>query len=128
VLAGIAVRAYAVPHYGTTNAIELEAPGGGRIVFGADGRYSEELVAAARGADVLIAEATLPEPDPAPPGERGHMSAGEAGELAARAGVDRLVLTHISDELDHGRALAEAGAEFDGTVEVAAEGSTYEAG
>jgi ribonuclease BN (tRNA processing enzyme) len=55
------------------------------------------------------------------------MSAAEAGELAARAGAGRLVLTHISDELDPGRALAAAGAAFDGTVEIAAEGSTYEA-
>jgi ribonuclease BN (tRNA processing enzyme) len=126
-LAGIGVRPHAVPHFGPTNAIELRAPGGGRIVFGADGRYSEELVAAASGADVLIAEATLPDPDPAPLAERGHMSAAEAGELAARAGAGRLVLTHISDELDPGRALAAAGAAFDGTVEIAAEGSTYEA-
>lgn len=127
-LAGIAVRPHPVPHYGPTNAIELEAPEGGRIVFGADGRSSERLAAAAAGADVLIAEATLAEPDPAPPSERGHMSAGEAGELAARAGVGRLVLTHISDELDPGRALAAAAAAFDGTVEIAAEGSTYETG
>jgi ribonuclease BN (tRNA processing enzyme) len=128
VLAGITVRAHAVPHFGPTHAIELEAAGGGRIVFGADGRYSDRLVAAAAGADVLIAESTLPEPDPAPLAERGHMSAGEAGELAARAEVGRLVLTHISDELDSGRALAAAGAAFSGPVEVAAEGSTYEAG
>lgn len=127
-LAGIAVRAHAVPHFGPTNAIELRAPGGGRIVYGADGRYSEELVAAAQGADVLIAEATLPEPDPAPPAERGHMCAREAGELAARAGVGRLVLTHISDELDPSRALAMAAEGFDGPVEIAAEGSSYEPG
>jgi ribonuclease BN (tRNA processing enzyme) len=126
-LAGIAVRAHAVPHFGPTNAIELRAPGGGRIVYGADGRYSEELVAAASGADVLIAEATLPEPDPAPAAERGHMCAREAGELAARAGVGHLALTHISDELDPARALAMAGAEFDGPVEIAAEGSSFEA-
>jgi len=114
-----------VPHFGPTHAIELTDPGGGRIVFGADGRFSERLIAAARGAEVLIAEATLIEPDPAPAAERGHMSAREAGELAERAGVGRLVLTHTSDELDPDRTLAEAGAGFSGPVEIAAEGSAW---
>jgi len=123
--AGVAIRPRAVPHFGPTHAIELIDAGGGRIVFGADGRYSERLIAAAREADVLIAEATLIEPDPAPVAERGHMSAREAGELAGRAAVGRLVLTHISDELDAERALAEAGAGFSGPVEIAAEGSVF---
>jgi ribonuclease BN (tRNA processing enzyme) len=127
--AGIAIRPHAVPHFGPTHAIELTGPeGGGRIVFGADGRYSDRLTALAGGADVLIAEATLVEPDPAPLEERGHMSAREAGELAARAGVRRLVLTHISDELDPAHALAEARAGFAGPVEIAAEGAAYSVG
>jgi len=123
--AGIAIRPHAVPHIGPTHAVELTGPGGGRIVFGADGRYSDRLTALAGGADVLIAEATLVEPDPAPLEERGHMSAREAGELAASAGVRRLVLTHISDELDPTHALAEARAGFAGPVEIAAEGAAY---
>jgi ribonuclease BN (tRNA processing enzyme) len=125
--AGIAIRPHAVPHFGPTHAVELTGPAGGRFVFGAVGRYSERLWALAGGADVLIAEATLVEPDPAPLEERGHMSAREAGELAARAGVRRLVLTHISDELDAAHALAEARAGFSGPVEIAAEGAAYTA-
>ncbi len=72
-----------------------------------------------------MAEATLPEPDPAPLDDRGHMSAGEAGELAALAGVGRLVLTHISDQLDLDRARESAAARFDGPVEVAATGARW---
>ncbi len=121
----IELRTHPVPHVGPTHAIELIAPGGGRIVFGADGPYSEQLIAAARGADLLIAEATLA--DPEPPGSQGvHMSAEETGRLARAAGVDRLVLTHISDELDLERSRAIAAREFGGAVEVAAEGSAYE--
>ena len=48
-VAGIGIRAHPVPHIGPTHAIELTEPAGGRIVFGADGRYSEELIAAALG-------------------------------------------------------------------------------
>jgi ribonuclease BN (tRNA processing enzyme) len=123
---GVEVRAHSVPHFGPTNAIELQAQGGGRIVFGADGRFSDELIAAASGAEVLIAEATLAEADTAPVEERGHMCALETGRLAQRAGVGRLVLTHISADLDLDFALQQARSSFDGPVEIAAEGSEYE--
>ncbi len=119
----IEVRTHPVPHLGPTHAIELIAPGRGRIVFGADGPASDELGAAASGADLLIAEATLPDPVP---GQRVHMSAEEAGRLARAAAVGRLVLTHISDELDLERAREIAAREFGGAVEVAAEGSSWE--
>lgn len=124
--AGIEIRPHAVPHFGPTYALELTAPRGERIVFGADGRRSEELVAAAAGAELLIAEATLPDPDPQPLERRGHMSAGEAGEVAQAAGVGRLVLTHISDELDGERALGQARTAFGGSVELAREGAAYD--
>lgn len=122
----VRLRTHPVKHFGPTHAIELIAPSGRRIVFGADGRVSDELVEAARGAEVLIAEATLAEPDPAPPGEQGHMSAGEAGAVARRAGVGRLVLTHISDELDLQGSRDRAAEAFGGPAEVAAEGAVYD--
>ncbi len=124
-IGAVTVRTHPVRHFGPTHAIELISPAGGRIVFGADGRASEELVGAARGAAVLIAEATLPEPDTGPLEDRGHMSAEEAGEVAREAGVGRLVLTHVSDELDLDRAQARAAASFGGPVEVAAEGAVF---
>jgi ribonuclease BN (tRNA processing enzyme) len=125
-LGPIRVGLHSVPHFTATHAVELTAPSGRRLVYGADCRFSEELIEAARGAELLIAEATLREPDPAPPHKRGHMSAEEAGELAARAGVGRLVLTHISDEADLERAQEAAAARFDGPVELAAAGRTWE--
>ena len=70
----------------------------------------------------MLAEATIPDIDP---GQLIHMSAEETGRLAREAGVGRLVLTHISDELDLDRARMTAAAEF-GAVEVAREGATYE--
>jgi ribonuclease BN (tRNA processing enzyme) len=119
----LAVTPHVVRHSGPTHALALAAPSGGRIVFGADGRYSEELVAAAEGADVLLAEATLPDPDST---QDVHMSAEETGRLAEAAGVGRLVLTHISDELDTERSLERAAAGFSGPVEIAVEGASYE--
>lgn len=117
-----------VPHFALTHAVRLESPSGGHLVYGADCRAGPELERVAAGADVLLAEATLPDPEPddVPLSRRGHMSAGEAGAVASAAGVGRLVLTHISDQLDPERALAAARACFDGPVEVAAPGSSWE--
>ena len=123
---GIDFRMHPVPHYGPTHAVEITSPRGGRIVYGADGRYSDELIAAATDADALLAEATLAAPDPAPLHQRGHMSASEAGALAREAQVGRLVLTHISDELDLERARITAAGAFGGPVEVAREGLAVE--
>ncbi len=109
-----------VPHYIQTWAIEVSVPGKGRITYGADCRPNGALVEFARETDVLIAEATLPRPERS--GDRGHMTAHEAGEHAAAAMAGRLVLTHISDELDPARALSEAAQAFDGPAEVAFEG------
>jgi ribonuclease BN (tRNA processing enzyme) len=57
---------------------------------------------------------------------RGHLTPGEAGEHGARAKAGRLVLTHISDELDLLWARREAEQTFGGPVEIAHEGAVYE--
>lgn len=110
-----------VPHYIDAWAISVSGDTGGRFVFGADCSPNEELVEFAEGADVLMAEATLlvPEPDP---DDRGHLTPFEAGEHARDAGVERLVLTHISDEVDPKWAASEAAGAFSGPVDVAFEG------
>ena len=77
----------------------------------------------ADGADLLIIEATLPRPERE--GPRGHLTPAEAGEHGARARVGRLVITHISDELDELWARAEAEQAFGGPVLVAREGAVY---
>ena len=108
-----------VPHYIETWAISVVGSGGERLVYGADCAPNEGLIEFARGADLLIAEATLAEPEP-DPDDRGHMTPREAAEHARAAEVGRLVLTHIPDQIDPGWAIAEASAVFDGPVEVAA--------
>ncbi len=112
-----------VPHYVPTWAIRFTGADGNRFVFGADHRPNDEVVEFAKDADLLIMEATLPRPER--DGDRGHMTPEETGEHAARAGASRLVLTHISDELDQLWAKTEAERTFGGPVAVAAEGSVY---
>jgi ribonuclease BN (tRNA processing enzyme) len=112
-----------VPHYIPTWAIKFIDDAGANFVFGADHRPNDEIVEFATDADLLIMEATLPRPER--DGDRGHMTPEEAGEHANRAGAKRLVLTHISDELDQLWAKTEAEESFGGPVAVAAEGSVY---
>jgi len=121
----LTIRFRVVPHYVPTHAVEITSAigAGGRFTFGADSAPNDALCEFARDTDLLMVEATLPEPEPFEP--RGHMTAAEAGEHARRARARRLVITHISDELDLDRARAEAERAYGGPVEVAREGATY---
>ena len=114
-----------VPHFTTTYAIDFTSTeGSGRFTYGADCRPGDELVEIARDTDLLLVEATLPRPERT--GVRGHMTPAEAGDHARRAGAGRVVLTHISDELDPDWARKEGSDAFGGPVDLAREGAVYE--
>lgn len=120
------LRFGAVPHYVPTWAIEIRpADGDGpRLVYSADCSPNDELVEFARDCDLLLIEATLPRPERS--GLRGHLTCAEAGDHGRRARARRLVLTHVSDELDLGDAQVGACETFGAPVEVAHEGAVYE--
>jgi ribonuclease BN (tRNA processing enzyme) len=126
-LADARLRFQAVPHYIPSNAIELRDAGTGkRLVLSGDCGPNEELVAFAQGADLLLIESTRVGGEKDPEGEPGHLTAPQAGAIARRAGVARVVLTHFSDQLDRDELRRLAEAAFDGPVELAAEGAMYE--
>ncbi len=119
------LRFGAVPHYVPTFAIEITPVAGGpRFTFGADCSPNDALVAFARDTDLLFIEATLPRPERG--GMRGHLTSEEAGDHGRRAGARRLVLTHISDELDVDDAREAAAQAFGAPVEVATAGAVFE--
>ncbi|HWH14091.1 MAG TPA: MBL fold metallo-hydrolase [Miltoncostaeaceae bacterium] len=102
---GMTLRYARVPHLDPTFALRVEH-GGAALCFSADCRPNEALVDLARGAAVLICECSFgdgPVPDGVP-----HMSAADAGGIARRAGVGRLLLTHCYPEFDRDAALAAA--------------------
>ena len=114
-----------VPHFVETFAMLIESSnGGGRLAYGADSSPDEGLVEFVKGCQLLIIEATLPRPERT--GMRGHLTPEEAGVHAKAADAHRVLLTHISDELDHEWARDQAEKAFGGTVEVAEEGAVYE--
>ena len=69
---------------------------GRKIVYSGDTRPCMNLVRLAENADLLIHDATLDDELAEKAYEDGHSTPSQAAEIARKAGVDRLVLTHIS--------------------------------
>ncbi|MEW6221864.1 MAG: ribonuclease Z [Candidatus Hadarchaeota archaeon] len=69
---------------------------GRKIVYSGDTRPSEIIVEFAKGADVLIHEATLADDLAEKAAENSHSTPSGAAEIARRAGVKQLVLLHVS--------------------------------
>jgi ribonuclease Z len=104
------------------------APRPGRVlVYTGDTRPHLSVIEAARGADLLVHEATFGGDELDRAKETGHSTAAEAARVALEAGARRLVLTHISSRYnrDASELLAEAKAVFPETV-IARDGMTLD--
>lgn len=125
---GLAVRTAPNTHGAMPNfAVRVDVEGASAVVYSSDTRPSDAVVSLARGAETLVHEATFAERDRGPARFLAHSSAADAGQVAARAGVRRLLLTHIGVEYhdDTGALAAEARRHFDGVVEVAEDLRAY---
>ena len=95
----------------------LGAPRPGRkVVISADTAYARSVLDAARGADVLVHEATFAEDERDRAHETLHSTAREAGEVARAAEAGLLVLTHLSNRYFGGEIEREAREVFPDTV------------
>jgi ribonuclease BN (tRNA processing enzyme) len=115
----IRVRTALMRHQVPTLGMRLEADGHA-LAYSGDTGPTEELVELARGADVLVAEATWIER--AEGWDFIHMTASEAGATGRRADVGSLVLTHVWPTNDLAVVADQAEDAFGGPVTLAEKG------
>ena len=85
-------------HYVPAWGCQITDSTGVRIAISGDTGPNDEFVAAARGADLVVAEATLTSAEFDDP-RRGHLTPEEALEMADRAGAGKVVLVPFRPEL-----------------------------
>ncbi|RYP84105.1 MBL fold metallo-hydrolase [Nocardioides guangzhouensis] len=117
------IEPVAVEHPVPAYALRVHA-GGRLLVYTGDSGVCEPVEHAAEGADLFLAEAAFCDGEENPEGI--HLTGTDVGNMAKRAGVGRLVLTHIPAWHDRQVAFDEARAVWDGPLEVAAAGATYD--
>jgi ribonuclease Z len=89
---------------------------GMRFVHIGDTGRTDDLLEYCRDADGLVIESTYMEEEAEMAHEFSHLTARQAAELALKAGVKQLILTHISRRYREKDVLAEAQAVFPGAI------------
>lgn len=114
-------------HYIPSWAMRIHAGGtDDDLAYTGDTGPGANLTTFFRGAGTLLAEATLLDAPPGSEATRGSLTAREAGELAARAGVATLVLTHLWEERGFDAALEQAKSAYTGRILLARPGLVVE--
>src|SRR5207245_1263938 len=107
--AEVNLETFPVPHTPESVALAVAAPEG-RLVYTGDTGPSSKLAQWATGADLLLAECSLPEALAMDI----HLTPERAGDLAREAGARRLVLTHFYPPVETSDPARAAGARFKG--------------
>lgn len=109
---------HGVPSFGLTARF-----GERKLAYSGDSGPCDNLVALAKGVRVLVAECFATEIEiPSV-----HLSPEDAGLTATHAGVSRLVLSHLGPGLTDEEAIERAATTFNGPIEIAKPGMTFEA-
>ncbi len=108
---GISITAKPVFHLIPTVGLRFEFADGRVVTYSCDTEPCENLYTLAKGADTLLQESA---------GEsKGHTSARQAGEIAKKSGVKKLILIHYEKRMDVKKLSADAKLGFSGEVMVA---------
>ena len=120
---GATIDVHATPHTDESVALAVECAGG-RLVYTGDTGPSEPLAHWASGADLLLAECSLPDDRALP----GHLTPRSVGKLARAAGAQRLVLTHFYPPVEQVDIRAEVARGYGGPVTLASDGDRFTLG
>ena len=97
VIGDLTITPHPIGHYVPAWSMDIHGPMGERIVYAGDMGPSNKVVDLARGADLLILEATL-ETSTYDDAKRGHLTAEEAIDHVIRSGVPKGLLVHYPSE------------------------------
>lgn len=122
-IGGCTIRFARTVHYIPAYAMRLETEAG-VIGYSADTAPCDAVPELVREAGVFLCEAALG-PSGTESGQRGHLNAREAGELAQRAAVRHLVLTHYGAKADPDLLREAAAQTFAGEITVADDGMEF---
>jgi len=86
---------------------------GKSLVYTGDVGYNENVIKLAKKADLLLIESAVPVET------EGHLTPSQAGELAGKARVNKLILTHFYPAVERIDILAEAKKNFKGEITLA---------
>ena len=120
---GVVLTCHPVPHTPESVAYSM-VRGGRRIVFTGDTGPSAELAAWAHGADLLVAECSLPTGMSIPE----HLTPEQCGELAAGAAPGHLALTHFYPPVEQVDIRALVARSYAGPVTLAHDGWYFDLG
>ncbi len=90
------IKSIPMKHTSESLAFRITGPNGKSMVYSGDTDINDNLVELSTGTDLLICESAFPDDLKT----QGHMTPSLAGTVALKAGVGKLVLTHLYPECD----------------------------
>ena len=113
-LTGGKVTAYGTYHQPNSIGYRISCSDGRVLCYTGDTDEGEELIGLLQNATLAIAECSFPDQNKT----KGHLTPTELGIIASKAGVKRLVLTHLYPEMDNIDAISTVKEHFTGSVEL----------
>jgi ribonuclease BN (tRNA processing enzyme) len=97
---------------------------GSEFVFSGDTEYCEGIVEISKNADIFLCECSFYDEQYGK--LKGHLTAGEVGEISQKSNVKTLVLTHLPHYGDIDKLKEQALKKFEGKIEMAYSGKIFE--
>ncbi|MGE5380509.1 MAG: MBL fold metallo-hydrolase [Methylocystaceae bacterium] len=108
-----------------TCLVKIKA-GNQSLLYTGDTAYSEKMIAASRGSDLVVAECTLPPSEAHLSQQLGHLTWEECGRWGTRSETPRLVATHLWPEYDREEIRQAVAREYQGSLMIAEPGMVVE--